>query len=534
MERAASLWRDRATVTCVCLFTFGWGATQLPLFDLDEGAFAQATLEMLARGDWLTTWLNAEPRYDKPILTYWLQAVCVQILGPTEVAFRLPSILAATAWALATQAFCRTYAGGRVAGLFAGIALPTALIVSVTGRAATADALLNLWLALTFFDFFRWSQAQDGHSRWPLLARVYLWLGLGVLTKGPVAIAIPLLAGVVACAVLGRWREFGRAATDPLGWLILVVTVGIWVLPLALRGDLAFIGQFLLEHNVRRALIPAESHRGPIWFYLLWLPLVLMPLPALLPGVARLARSARSDFLVLLALSWFTVVLVAFSLMATKLPHYILYGCTPLVVLMARDVAALPPRRAPLLLAPGVLLLAVFAMLPVLLPLLIESAGSEFERGMLELASASIGFAYVGITLAALAAAMVLAGMRRPPWQTLAGMGLIQAVAVWLAVAPVVANAQQGPVREAARLARQLGEPVVSYRTALPSFSVYRGAITPNRAPEPGELVFLRRDRIPRLRAAQPDALFVLVYQRGGVALLRRLSSTPAHAASGS
>ncbi|MCQ8780467.1 hypothetical protein NQU49_28115, partial [Escherichia coli] len=46
----------------------------VPLFDLDEGAFSQATREMLAAGQWLTTTLNGEPRYDKPILIYWAQA----------------------------------------------------------------------------------------------------------------------------------------------------------------------------------------------------------------------------------------------------------------------------------------------------------------------------------------------------------------------------------------------------------------------------------------------------------------------------
>src|SRR4029079_18074679 len=64
-----------------------------PLFDVDEGAFSEATLEMFPRGEFLLTYLHGEPRYDKPILIYWLQAASVSLLGVSELAFRLPSAL---------------------------------------------------------------------------------------------------------------------------------------------------------------------------------------------------------------------------------------------------------------------------------------------------------------------------------------------------------------------------------------------------------------------------------------------------------
>src|SRR5690349_9512215 len=61
-----------------------------PLFDADEGAFSEATREMLASGDWGHTTLNGAPRFDKPILIYWLQALSVSALGLHEMALRLP------------------------------------------------------------------------------------------------------------------------------------------------------------------------------------------------------------------------------------------------------------------------------------------------------------------------------------------------------------------------------------------------------------------------------------------------------------
>ena len=74
-----------------------------PLFDLDEGAFTASTTEMFLRGDFLSSHLLGEPRYDKPILIYWLQAASVSLLGSSEFTWRLPSALASSLWILATM-----------------------------------------------------------------------------------------------------------------------------------------------------------------------------------------------------------------------------------------------------------------------------------------------------------------------------------------------------------------------------------------------------------------------------------------------
>src|SRR5215470_9063763 len=94
------------TLVAVALsFFFALGRS--PLFDVDEGAFSQATMEMFERGDFLFTYLNGQPRYDKPILVYWLQAASVAVLGVREFAFRFPSALCASLWVLLTFWFAR-------------------------------------------------------------------------------------------------------------------------------------------------------------------------------------------------------------------------------------------------------------------------------------------------------------------------------------------------------------------------------------------------------------------------------------------
>ena len=118
-----------------------------PLFDVDEGAFAEASREMLASGDWGHTTLNGTDRFDKPILVYWLQAASIGLFGVNEWAVRLPSALCAFVWALATGHFAAQRWGERT-GLLAAVILSTSLGPLAIGRASTADALLNLLLAL--------------------------------------------------------------------------------------------------------------------------------------------------------------------------------------------------------------------------------------------------------------------------------------------------------------------------------------------------------------------------------------------------
>jgi len=125
-----------------------------PLFDVDEGAFGEATREMLASGDWLSTTLNGAPRFDKPILIYWLQAMSVAALGLNEFALRLPSALAALAWIAAIGRFASARLGAETGALAAWIAA-TCVGVVVIAHAATADALLNALLAAAMLDAWR-------------------------------------------------------------------------------------------------------------------------------------------------------------------------------------------------------------------------------------------------------------------------------------------------------------------------------------------------------------------------------------------
>jgi 4-amino-4-deoxy-L-arabinose transferase-like glycosyltransferase len=349
---ADAAWRARAPLLLLlaaAVLNFAWNAWALPLFDLDEGAFTEATREMLASGNFWTTTLDGAPRYDKPILIYWLQALSALGFGFNELALRLPSVLAAIAWAFATYQFAReqlpearTDAG---VAPFAATSLALALLPGIIGHAAIADALLNLWLALAFFDAWRVLENRRVELTW----RVYLWMGLGALTKGPVAILLPGLVSLLYCWRRQRLHDWRVAITDWRGWLVLVTVVAPWAIGVSVQDGGAFLKGFLMEHNVGRFESAAQGHRGPLWFYFAVLPLMVLPFTSLLPAALKRAwrpADPLDDYLRL----WFGVVFVLVTLAATKLPHYLLYGGTPLFLWFART-ARWPGRAA--LLAPA-------------------------------------------------------------------------------------------------------------------------------------------------------------------------------------
>lgn len=482
-----------------------------PLFDVDEGAFSEATREMFERGDFLSTYLNGENRFDKPILIYWLQALGYLLFGATEWAFRLPSAVAAALWSYATWHFARERFGASTA-LAALAVAATALGPFAIGRAATADALLNLLLALALFD--AWRHLESGR-RAPLL-RSFVWIGLGVLTKGPIALLVPGTVSFLYCASRGEWKRWARAVFDPLGLVILaVITVPWYAAALAIHGQ-AFIDGFILKHNVERFTGTLEGHAGSLFYYVLAVPLLLLPWTGPLLAAVRQLRTDIGTGVRRFLWIWAGFVVVFFSLSGTKLPHYVLYGATPLFLLIAVHRNEL--RRVRLHLLAPTLFLLTLPLLPLIFSALAASdAGNAYYRAQLGLALEAASPEYYLVTIGGLLIWLALAARwNAAVWMKIGAAALIQVLVLSIVVVPWAGAVLQGPVKEAALLANKLGEPVVAWRYYAPSFSVYRQAVTVDRPPAAGELAITRTDRVPETGVET-------LYSKGGVALVRKL-----------
>lgn len=319
------------SLATVLLFTLASSATTL--FDRDEPRFAQATIEMIASGNWLYPTFEGNLRPDKPILIYWLMSVPVRLLGNTEWALRLPSALGVGIAALATFIAARRLVSERAA-LLAMLILVSSPLTMLMGTAATADGWLLGMTTAAIASFVCAFTTSKKPLALAWLVSMMIFCGLAQLTKGPVGLAV--IGFPVVGTLLLSWRR-----TSSTRWLLgpvavaLALSVGMflaWAIPANSATQGEFAAQGLGKHVLSRVLAPMEGHGGS---FLLTLPYYI---PVLIAGFfpwviflpAALAHLIRRDSddctrrVRIMALAWILPTFVMMSLVATKLPHYVL------------------------------------------------------------------------------------------------------------------------------------------------------------------------------------------------------------------
>ena len=498
---------------------FYWQISTLPLFDLDEGAFTTATREMFLRHDFITPYLNSVPRFDKPILIYWLQAASASVFGFNEFAFRLPSALASTLWVGLIYRFVEVVTD-RQRAFYAALIAATSLLTTVIGKAAIADAVLMLFMTATLLAIFRhWQTRRVAYVRWAFLA-----MGLGFLTKGPVAIVIPVAVSFLFYASSGRLGDWWRAVLDWRGWLLLLAVALPWYVMEYLQEGQAFINGFFLKHNIGRFDAPMEGHSAGLWYYPVVTFIALLPFTGL---VVRALGGIRSDWaggffrreldarqaLVRFGWLWFGFVLVLFSFSGTKLPHYLNYGLVGLIIIMAGYAGQIERRWLHLL--PVWLVLVLLLALPGLVDVFFDRIKPAYVQDMLADRQQYFGWGWY----LPIASFLVLSFWAA--WQKTWKLGAVLIpVALsfslvmngWLL--PVVGNLQQGPIKAAGLIARNLPGPVMMLNMNTPSFGVYAGKILVRRQPRPGDLMLTRRAEAEKLNGK-------ILFAQGGVVLMR-------------
>ncbi len=501
------------------LVTFFLGIHSTPLFDLDEGAFSQATREMFYRGDFLSTFLNGEPRYDKPILTYWLQAISISLFGPNEFAFRLHSALAGSLWSLLIVVFTSRISTPRT-GYIAGIIMAGAAGVGLIGKAATADALLNLFLAGGLFCLYLYLTETKRH----FLILAAACAGLAFITKGPFALLMLAVVSLLFALWSGRLQVWLGMFRQPAAWLTFLLIGTPWYIVLYLKEGSGFFENFLGTHNLGRFTSAMEGHRGYWWYYLPVVLLIAFPFGLLfIRPLARFRQLIASDIGKFL-LCWFLFVLIFFSFAATKLPHYMLYGMTPLFILAA---LSLEERRGLFLVyLPLLLLIGLMLALPTLIEHFLPGIKDPLIASALENPQRYFPAAYTLLLLLIGGLCGYLMFSRRWPYHgRLLVAGLISTYLMSDLLVPVVSNIQQAPIKAAGLVAAKYDNPAVMWRLNTPSFSVYSNRVVPNRRPQPGELVLTKAHYLEQLSG------YEILYQSNGIALALMQAEPPGQGA---
>jgi 4-amino-4-deoxy-L-arabinose transferase-like glycosyltransferase len=307
--------------------------------DRDEPRFAQATWEMIERGDWFIPYFNGQYRFDKPVLAYWWMRIHDVVLGKTELASRLHSVVASVLTALVIFEI-GAFLFSRQAGFWAGAGWLSCFQVLIHGRLCVADLPLLLGVTVACWGLFRLLLAEADPPRWGK----WFWvlaggLAFGFLAKGPVALAVPLLAVLLARFAFHReavpWRR-----CQPVSLAVVVLAaVGLWGIPALVMTQGKFWEVGMGEHVVERGLGAFNGRlRIPVVYYLFTALLSLWPWSTVLPAAwPRPGAGRKWGLAEALLLGWGIGPVLVFSLYATQLPHYILPGFPAFFLLLFRS-----------------------------------------------------------------------------------------------------------------------------------------------------------------------------------------------------
>jgi len=486
--------RERTTLLILWVFLGLLPLLVRPLWEPDEGRYAEIPREMLATGDWLTPRLNGVLYFEKPPLQYWLSAISMKLFGVNGAAARLPLALASAlmiwaAWRLAKRLGARE-------PLWAPFMAATGLFAFLVGQLLTLDALFSAFLVAAMAAFVEAvAQRREGQPSmgWTLLT--FALLAGAMLTKGLAEVI--LTGGILFFSMAFAWKDADlrravlRTALDPLGWLLYLALVvpWFWAVNRTNPGHAEF---FFIHEHFKRFLTHEHARQGSdnwaldkLYFIgvlavglLPWLSSTWVGLKrtwTFLKGRGPQGQDHLARWTVGITAMGFLWPLAFFSVSGSKLPPYVLPAIVPLAALACtferegEERVALRRLGKELVLLGGIFLLAAVMFRKDL-------------DGIAWMLALGVGFAGLGLWA------------HRP--KTLSAPRLMAALgaALWLLV--VASQAAAGPGKSVAELVRTAPKRAhwISYGTyfqGLPFYARTRVVVVAGT----GELAY-GRDRL--------------------------------------
>jgi 4-amino-4-deoxy-L-arabinose transferase-like glycosyltransferase len=336
----------------ISFFTLLWHLGDTGLVDETEPLFAEASRQIIVRNDWITPYFNEVTRFDKPILIYWLMALCFKIVGVNEWGVRLPSALSAIAlifltfYTLLKFGYPSPKSQENIennsqninlklwfSAILSATIIPLSLPIIAWSRQGVSDMLLTACMDGALLAFFQ-GYAQET----PIIKKRWYWtfyilISLAILTKGPVGIVLPAIIITAFLFYLGNFRTVLAEMQLIQGLVIMAIATLPWYILVTIKNGSEFINSFFGYHNIERFTEVVNHHSAPEYFYFLVVLLGFLPWSMYLPfSMIRLQfwqrknwqNTPRETQLGLFSVCWFLAVFIFFTIAVTKLPSYML------------------------------------------------------------------------------------------------------------------------------------------------------------------------------------------------------------------
>ena len=317
VSRAQVLITEVVIVVLAALF-FLPGLGSVHLFDWDEINFAESAREMLVTGDWLNVQVNFTSFWEKPPLFIWMQALSMKLFGVNEMAARLPNAICGMITLVVLFRIGLRWRSYQL-GLLWTLLYACSFFPFFYFKSGIIDPWFNLFIFLGVYYFVRFTAPINRDNKTGQVVLSALFLGLAILTKGPVGFLIFLLT--FCCYLVAvRFRLRFRWYQVLLFFLVLALVGGLWFILQILSGNLTVIQDFII-YQIRLFQTQDAGHGGFSLYHFVMIligvfPAAWLALPVFKPAIYRSESDRNMKHLIRCMLSSFGVVFCSFPFLS--------------------------------------------------------------------------------------------------------------------------------------------------------------------------------------------------------------------------
>jgi len=312
-------------------------AIRVDTMDIDASQYAEISREMMKSGDYLHIFDRGADYLDKPPFLFWASAVSMKIFGVNNFGYKLPSILFALLALYATYRLAKLLYG-EVTARMAALVLATCQGMFLMTNDIRCDTILMGWVITAIWLV----------KEWFVKCKVqYLLLGaaaiaFGMMTKGPIALMVPVFCFSCDWILKREWRNFFKPA-----YLLVLIVIALFLIPMSIglyqqfdlhpekiiAGKHGVSGLRFFYWTQSFGRITGESPwkndvgisfllQNMLWSFLPW---IFLFIPALIINITQLARQKtrlqpQQEWL---TTGGFLISYLALGSSVYQLPHYI-------------------------------------------------------------------------------------------------------------------------------------------------------------------------------------------------------------------
>ncbi len=428
------------------------------IYILDEAKNSECAREMFEKGDWIVPTFNYNLRTDKPPLHYFFMMAGYHIFGVNEWAARFFSGIFGALTILITFLYTKRFTNPATA-LWAVFVLLASVHLGIQFHLAVPDPYLIFFFCWSLFLFY----AAISERRLYEIILLYVSIGLGTLTKGPVAIALPGLIFLLFLIFTKQMKWKIIRALKPFTGAAIVLAIALpWYILVGLETNWEWTAGFFLKHNIGRFTNEMEGHGGIFLITFAFILTGMFPFSAFLVQAYHNAVKDRHDHFVLFSLIAASTIILFFSLSGTKLPNYTVPSYPFLAILLAGYFAKFPGIKTRLKPSYISILIIGICLVPILM------VGLQFDPALKNIKS--VAWYFLPVPLGIFTGFYFFIREKNKQGILITGLSTILAMLIFSLFAFPVINAQN-PVSKSISLVE--GKEVRYFQKFNPSYSFY-------------------------------------------------------------